>query len=89
MFYTYVLQSVNSGELCIGFTSDLKKRLKEHNLGLNFSTKRYMLGKLIYCETSVEMSDATRRERYLKTTQGGRLLKSRIKDCLRKDGRKI
>jgi len=43
MFYTYVLQSKESKEICIGFTSDLRHRLSEHNQGLNFSTIRYRL----------------------------------------------
>jgi len=82
MFYVYVLQSEKNGELYTGFTSDLKHRLSEHNQGLNFSTKRYMPWKLIYYEACLKESDARRREKYLKTTQGGRLLKRRIKDYL-------
>ena len=88
MFYTYVIQSKKNCEIYIGFTSDLRQRLTEHNQGLNFSTKRYMPWKLIYYEVCLEQSDATRRENYLKTTQGGRLLKRRIKDYLYKS-RKI
>ena len=68
----------------IGYTSDLERRIIEHNQGLNFSTKRYRPWKLIYYEACVEESDAERREGYLKTTQGGRLLKRRIKDYLYK-----
>lgn len=80
MFYVYYLKSEKNGEHYIGFTKDLKKRLFEHNQGLNFSTKRYIPWKLIYYEGCLEESDARRREKYLKTTQGGRLLKRRIKD---------
>lgn len=39
MFYNYVIQSLKDGQLYIGFTDDLKKRFKEHNHGLNLSTK--------------------------------------------------
>ena len=84
MFYTYILQSQKNKELYIGYSSDLKKRLKEHNQGLNFSTKRYIPWGIIYYEACVEESDAKRREKYLKTTQGGRLIKRRIKDYLYK-----
>ncbi len=35
-FYVYILQSVNSRSLYIGYTTDLTKRLQEHNRGLNF-----------------------------------------------------
>ena len=84
MFYTYILQSNKNKELYIGYTSDLKRRIKEHNQGLNFSTKRYMPWSIIYYEACIEESDARRREKYLKTTQGGRLIKRRIKDYLYK-----
>ncbi len=88
MFYIYCLESLKNKELYIGFTKDLRKRLLEHNQGLNFSTKRYLPWKVIYYEGCIEESDAKRREKYLKTTQSGRLLKRRMKDYLYKS-RKI
>ncbi|MEO7596929.1 MAG: GIY-YIG nuclease family protein [Candidatus Paceibacterota bacterium] len=84
MFYVYILQSKLNKELYIGYTADLKKRVGEHNQGLNFSTKRYMPWKLIYYEACLESSDGRRREKYLKTTQGGRLIKRRMKDYIYK-----
>ena len=84
MFCVYILQSKMNNELYIGYSSDLTRRLLEHNQGLNFSTKRYAPWKLIYYEACIEKSDAERREKYLKTTQGGRLIKRRIKDYLYK-----
>ena len=50
MFYVYVLESLKNGELYTGYTSDLRKRVQEHNYGLNPSTKRYVPWKLIYYE---------------------------------------
>jgi putative endonuclease len=80
-FYVYVLESLKyNDELYIGFTSDLKKRLVQHNSGLNESTKRYMPWKVIYYEACYDKLDAERRERYLKTSQGRRLLKRRLKE---------
>ncbi|MFZ2150099.1 MAG: GIY-YIG nuclease family protein [Minisyncoccia bacterium] len=84
MFYTYILQSQKNKELYIGYTSDLKRRVEEHNQGLNFSTKRYIPWNIIYYEACIEESDAKRREKYLKTTQGNRLIKRRIKDYIYK-----
>lgn len=81
MFYTYVLKS-KGGEFYIGYTHDLKRRFLEHNQGLNLSTRKYRPWTIIYYECCVCESDAKRREKYLKTTQGGRLLKRRIKDYL-------
>lgn len=82
MFYTYVLQSDLNNEFYIGYTSNLKKRLVEHNQGLNFSTKKLRPWRLIYYEACIKSNDAKRRERYLKSTQGGRMLKIRIKDFI-------
>ncbi|MEK7118823.1 MAG: GIY-YIG nuclease family protein [Patescibacteria group bacterium] len=80
MFYTYVLKSDKYDKLYIGYTSDLKRRSVEHNQGLNLSTKRYRPWKIIYYEACLNKKDAERREKYLKTTQGGRLLKRRLKE---------
>lgn len=80
MFYVYCLESIEKGDLYVGCTTDLKRRLVEHNQGLNFSTKRYKPWKVIYYEACVDEDDAKRREKYFKTTQGNRLLKRRLKE---------
>lgn len=80
MFYNYILQSKKDRNLYAGYTIDLNRRLKEHNQGLVFSTKPYRPWKLIYYEACLNEKDAQRREHYLKTTQGRRLLKRRLKE---------
>ena len=80
MFYNYILQSKRNKNLYVGCTVDLRKRLKEHNQGLNKSTKTYRPWKLIYNEACLNEDDAKRRENYLKTSQGQRLLKRRLKE---------
>jgi len=80
MFYIYVLQSKINSSLYTGFTIDLERRLQEHNQGKSYSTKRYKPWRIIYYEACLNDIDAKRRERYLKTTQGGRLLKRRLKE---------
>jgi len=82
MFYNYILQSKINKNLYVGYTNDLRKRLKEHNQGLNKSTKPYRPWELIYYEACLNEKDAKRRENYLKTTQGQRLLKRRLKEYL-------
>src|SRR3990167_1152598 len=75
-FYIYVLESLKDGNRYIGYTADFKKRVKEHEDGKNFSTKFRVPFRLIYFEGCLDQSDAKRRERYLKTTQGRRFLGS-------------
>jgi len=80
-FYVYILESKKEdGELYIGYTDNLRKRLKEHNQGLNRSTKPFRPWRLIYYEACLNKEDAKRREKYFKTTQGRRLLKRRLKE---------
>lgn len=80
MFYIYCLESEKFEELYFGYTNDLKRRIKEHNQKLNFSTRRYAPWKLIYYEACINEGDARRREGYLKTSQGQRMLKARLKE---------
>jgi len=81
-FYVYVLESKRNTEWYIGSTRNLVRRVKEHNLGLSQSTKAYIPWKLIYYEATLNQQDAKRREYYLKTNQGGRMLRRRLKEYL-------
>jgi len=79
-YYVYVLQSLKNNNLYIGFANDLRKRLQEHNKSLNFSTKSYIPWEIIHYEAYLNEKDARRREKYLKTSQGSRLLKRMLKE---------
>ena len=79
-YYVYLLESIGYGNLYVGYTTDLKRRLTEHNRGANFSTKSYKPWRLIHYEAYRNEDDAKRREEYLKTSQGGRLLKRMLKE---------
>ena len=79
-YYVYVLQSEKNQDLYVGYTSDLKARLKRHNDGFNVSTKPYRPWQLIHYEAYCNENDAKRREKYLKTSQGSRLLKRMLKE---------
>lgn len=84
MFYAYILESETNGNLYVGYTNDLKKRFWEHNHGLSASTKPYLPWKIIYYEACLDEDDAKRRERYLKTSQGSRALKLRLRKYFNK-----
>jgi putative endonuclease len=82
-YYVYILESKTiKGKLYIGFSSNLKRRLLEHNQGLNKSTIFGKPWQIIYAEACLNKEDAQRRESYLKTNQGARLLKCRLKEYL-------
>lgn len=85
-YYVYVLLSEKDNQFYTGYSSDLKKRIKEHEDGKVFSTKNRRPLKLIYFEGCLNQQDATRREKYLKSGNGKIYLKSRMKNFLNPTG---
>jgi len=84
MFYVYILKSERDGNLYVGSTDDLRRRLAEHNAGRVVSTKPRRPFELRYYEAFYRESDARKREVSLKK-DGKALaqLKRRILECLR------
>ncbi len=80
MYYVYVLWSETKRQLYVGWTSDLRKRLVQHNSGSNVSTKLGRPWEVLYYEAYQDESLARERERVLK--KRGKVwqsLRSRIK----------
>jgi putative endonuclease len=50
MFFVYILKSKKDDNLYVGYTNDLRRRIEEHNLGFNQSTRLRKPFKLIYYE---------------------------------------
>ena len=85
MHYVYVLKSqkYENLKLYFGSTSDLKRRLVEHNSSKTSSTKYGIPWKLVYCEAFLNRKDAVAREKRLKQgTSAIGFLKRRIKFSL-------
>ena len=83
MYFVYFLKSLKSAKFYIGYTSDLKKRLVEHNSRKNCSTKEDTPWKLIYYEAFESERDALMRERRLKYDGRAKvLLKRRLQNSL-------
>ncbi len=78
-YVVYTLESRKDGKRYIGLTTNLQKRIKEHNMGKSFSTSPRRPFKLIYAELCLNSEDAKKRERYLKTTGGRRFLAKRLR----------
>jgi putative endonuclease len=79
----YLLKSLKDGKCYIGSTSDLKKRMKEHNSGLVPATQYRRPLKLVYLEGYLAEEEARHRERNLKLrARALRQLLLRIKKSL-------
>lgn len=82
MHYVYILQSLKDGKLYKGCTSDLRRRLREHNAGKGFYTSPHRPYKLIYYEAYLLKQDAEAREKYLKTSMGRRVIRKQLANYL-------
>jgi putative endonuclease len=76
-YFVYILKSESTGTSYIGHTSNLEKRLIEHNNGKSISTRKKRPWKLIYQEEYQTRSEAVQRERYFKSVQGRLELKAK------------
>ncbi len=71
MFYVYVLRSESHpDQTYVGSTSDLKKRLAEHNSGKSIHTNKFKPWKLEAYIALPQKSLAEKLEKYLKTGSG-------------------
>jgi len=84
MHHLYILKSIPTRTLYIGRTENLSRRIREHNSGNTFTTKKYLPWVLVYSEGYFDPEDAIKREQTLK--QFGKVyaqLKRRIERSLR------
>lgn len=65
MYFVYVLQNPKSAYY-IGVSSDLERRIVEHNRGQNASTRGRGLWRIIYTEAYPSSLEAQRRESEIK-----------------------
>lgn len=77
-YYTYVLFSEKDGNIYIGITNDLKRRIEQHNKGKNHSTKYRIPLKLIHKEKHRNRIEARKREKFLKSGCGREWIKDRF-----------
>ncbi|OGM20805.1 excinuclease ABC subunit C [Candidatus Woesebacteria bacterium RIFCSPHIGHO2_01_FULL_38_9] len=69
MYYVYILRLANSA-LYIGFTTDLKNRIANHNKGNTIHIKKNRPVKLIYYSAFSDKRKALNFEKYLKSGSG-------------------
>jgi putative endonuclease len=84
MNYVYIIQNNFSGEIYVGFTKNLKRRLVEHNSkGKKFTTRKKGEWIIIYIE--IYRSERNAREREYRIKHNGSTKKElfkRINKCL-------
>ncbi len=79
MYYVYVLLSKNDNLFYTGFTTNIERRVNEHNAGQQISTKHRGPFDIVYYEFCLIKEDAIAREKYLKSGMGKKYLKNRLK----------
>lgn len=79
MFYVYVIQSESDMGLYIGMSSNLRRRVAEHQGGESKSTKGRGPWRLIYYQAYLEKEDALGREVFLKSGGGRKFLDRQLK----------
>ena len=82
MYYIYVLYSNIDDKFYVGYTEDLRQRMKEHDRKKSSSDKILKNLKLLYYEACLSKTDAQKREKQLKTGFGRKYLRSRLKDSI-------
>ncbi|MBN1522798.1 MAG: GIY-YIG nuclease family protein [Candidatus Aureabacteria bacterium] len=82
MYYVYILYCFKNKRLYTGFSSNLRKRVKEHSQGKSPYTKIRRPIKLVYYEAHLSKKDAQRREKYLKTAKGKSSIKQMLRDTI-------
>lgn len=84
MYFVYLLESEQDKSWYVGYTSnDPVERLERHNSFQVYYTKRKAPWKLIYFESYLNRSDATGREKFLKSGSGHIFLKKQLKNYLK------
>jgi len=78
MFTVYVIES-REGHRYTGFTSDIRKRLDQHNSGASRWTRRGSDWHLVYAEEFDGKTQLMPRERWLKTGHGREYIESVLK----------
>lgn len=84
MHTVYVLENIGDHSWYIGQTSDLRRRLEQHNSGQGGQTTKRKPGywKMIYAEAYLDKRDALGREKFLKGGSGRTYLKKQLSHYL-------
>jgi putative endonuclease len=82
MFYTVYLLEDQNRKWYIGFTTNLEKRIENHQTKKVISTRKMKNLKVIYCECYLNKLDALGREKFLKSGAGRKFIKKQLRHYL-------
>lgn len=79
MWYVYIIRSIGSPEQeYIGATSDLKRRMADHNAGKSAHTSKFKSWQLVWYCALPDKYKALQFEKYLKSHSGRAFAKKRL-----------
>jgi len=78
VFFVYILQSQKDRKYYVGHTSDIDRRMKDHNRGKSKSVRNRGPFQLIYKEPFASRLDAIEREKQIKRYKSGDAFKRLI-----------
>ena len=76
--YLYILYSEKLNKFYVGSTTDIERRITEHNRGKEKFTKTGVPWELKYKEVFAELIDARRRELFIKKQKSRRFIEKLI-----------
>lgn len=83
MYYVYLIESQDDKSWYIGYSANLKQRIKNHLVGDGGKTTSLKHNwRLIYYEAYISKKDAQNRELFLKSGSGRVFLKKQLKNYL-------
>ncbi len=80
MYTVYAILSLKDGRIYVGFSSNIERRINEHNSGKTKSTKGFRPWKLFFTENVDTRIGARKREKYWKSGTGKEQLKELLKN---------
>ena len=78
-YYVYILQSDKDNNFYVGYTADLERRFAEHRRGHVESTRYRLPLRLLCFEVYFDKREAEAREKFLKSSDGKKDLRKRLK----------
>jgi len=79
-----MLRSESDSGFYIGFSTNLRARLRQHQNGESLATKSRGPWKLVYFEAYTERENAEGREKFLKSGAGRRFLRAQLRHYLKR-----